>query len=105
MGSRSTRPTACIVSHMEAAHERQIVRLGPALVALAAQHGISGLQRAGDGQLVGDVAPGRTLLDIALFELAAQSLLHARICVISSRSALATDVATGPLVIDSASAA
>ena len=47
----------------------QLIRFALALENLAGKHGLSNLRLAGDGQLIADVAKGKTLLDIARLEL------------------------------------
>lgn len=75
-----------------------MLRFTRALSNLARDHGLSNLRLAGEGRLIADIAEGRTLLDVARFEIEAQAVLQARVCVISSRSELASQVDTRPLV-------
>jgi len=82
---------------MKAAPEAQLLRNARALETLAGNHGLTNLRLAGDGRLIADVEAGRTLLDIARFEIEAQAVLQATIAVISSRAPLAAQVDKGPL--------
>jgi len=53
------------------------------LIALAAEHGITGLSFASAGRLRGRVDPGRGLFDVFEFQRAASDLLGAEISVFS----------------------
>lgn len=86
------------VNRMEPAAEHDIARLAASLTDLAYKHGLSGLRVAGDGVLIADVASGRTLLDVARFELEAEAVLQAVVSVISSRSEYAARAESRPLV-------
>ena len=87
---------------METATEAQLIRFVRALENLAANHGMSNLHLAGDGQLIAHIAPGKTLMDVARFELEAQAVLQASVAVISSRAPLAEQLDRGPLTATSA---
>lgn len=93
---------ATTVNSMKAAPEAQLVRYAQALETLAGNHVLTNLRLAGDGQLIADVDAGRTLLDIAHFEIEARAVLQATVAVISSRAPLAAQVDKGPLVASSA---
>ena len=95
-----TVPTT--VRTMNPATEAQMLRFAQALNTLARGHGLSNLRVAGEGQLIADIAKGRTLLDVARFEIEAQAVLQARVSVISSRAELASHVESRPLVASSA---
>lgn len=82
---------------MDPAPSNEIIRFAQVLTTLAARHGLSELRTAGEGRVVATVAADRTLLDIAGFELDAQAVLHADVAVVSSRTALASEIA-GPLL-------
>lgn len=82
---------------MGTATEAQLIRFARALENLAAKHGLSNLHLAGDGQLIADIPSGRTLLDVARFELEAQVVLQARVFAISSRAPIAEQLDRGPL--------
>lgn len=87
---------------MEPAPEAQMLRFAQALNTLAGRHGLSKLRLVEDGQVIADIDEGRTLLDVARFEIEAQALLQARVCVISSRSELASQLASWPLAASTA---
>lgn len=87
---------------MTSATEAQMLRFAQALVNLARGHGLTSLRLAGDGQIIADVAEGRTLLDIARFEIEAQAILQARVSVVSSRTELASRLDSRPLLAPSA---
>ena len=87
---------------MDPAPEAQMLRFANGLSTLARDHGLSNLRLVEDGQVIADIDKGRTLLDIARFEIEAQALLQARVSVISSRSELASKVASRPLVASTA---
>ena len=78
-------PTAitATVGGMVAATESRMLRFAQALSTLARGHGLTNLRLAGDGQLIADITEGRTLLDVARFEIEAQAVLRARVEVIS----------------------
>ncbi|HMV75955.1 MAG TPA: hypothetical protein PKA87_02120 [Microthrixaceae bacterium] len=93
------------VRAMDPAPEAQMLRLAQALITLARGHGLSNLRLAGDGQIIADIADiaeGRTLLDVARFEIEAQAVLQSRVSVLSSRAELAASVDNGPLAASSA---
>ena len=82
-----------------------MLRFAQALITLARGHGLSNLRLAGDGQIIADIADiaeGRTLLDVARFEIEAQAVLQSRVSVLSSRAELASSVDNGPLAASSA---
>ena len=97
-------PTAitATVGGMVAATESRMLRFAQALSTLARGHGLTNLRLAGDGQLIADITEGRTLLDVARFEIEAQAVLRARVEVISSRAELAATLNSRPLVSSSA---
>lgn len=84
-------PSVTIV-YMELATEDQLMTFAEVIETLAQRHGLTNLCLGGDGQLVADVAAGRTLLDIARFENEAQAVLQASVSIVSSRSELATQI-------------
>ncbi len=90
------------VRAMDPAPEAQMLRFAQALITLARGHGLSNLRLAGDGQIIADIAEGRTLLDVARFEIEAQAVLQSRVSVLSSRAELASSVDNGPLAASSA---
>lgn len=97
-GVRATRrPRASIVRGMELATEELLDRFAAVLTDLADRHGLSNLRQADRGAVVADVAPGRTYLDLADFELEAESVLGAALFVIPSGSPHGRDVAGRPL--------
>ena len=59
-------------------------RYAAALAALAANHGLSNLRHGGPGTIIADVEQGRTLMDLANFELEAESLLGHEVFAMSS---------------------
>lgn len=81
------------VDTVDPATDDQMARFSEALTTLARGHGLSNLRLAGDGRLIADIAEGRTLLDVARFEIEAQTVLQARVSVISSRSELVRELA------------
>ena len=93
---------AFTVGAMGPATEAQMLRFATTLTTLARGHGLSNLRLVEDGQVIADIDPGRTLLDVARFEIEAQGLLQARVSVISSRSELASQLASRPLVASTA---
>lgn len=84
-------PSVTII-YMELATQDQLIKFADVIETLARRHGLTNLCLAGDGQLVADVAAGRTLLDIARFENEAQAVLQASVSIISSRSELAGQI-------------
>jgi len=87
---------------MNPASEEQLIRYARVLVNLGKQHGLSNFRRAGDGRLIVDIAHGRTYLDIARFELAAEGLLQAGVSVILTGTETATRADRGPLTTNQA---
>ncbi|MGH9067835.1 MAG: hypothetical protein ACRD0J_10150 [Acidimicrobiales bacterium] len=79
------------------ASDEVLDRYGAVLADLGARWGISGLRHGRPGTLVADVAPGRTLTDMARFELEAQSLLGATVALVSSDAPSAPAMAGAPL--------
>ena len=59
-------------------------RFAAVLADLAVRHGLSNLRHGGAGTIVADVESGRTLMDMALFELEAESLIGHEVFVVSS---------------------
>ncbi len=72
-------------------------RFAAVLADLAQRHGLSDLRHGGPGTIVADVAAGRTLSDLARFELEAESLLGHEVFVVSSDAPAAGRLAGGPL--------
>ncbi len=87
---------------MMPATDAELVRFVPVLMTLAERHGLSNLRLAGHGQIVADVDAGRTLVDVARFEIEAQAVIRAEITVVSSRAELASQLDCRPLVATSA---
>lgn len=69
---------------MSIVSQDKLVRSVGVLQALAERHGLSNLRRAGDGCVIADIASGRTYLDVARFELDAQSVLGGSVDVMLS---------------------
>ena len=91
---------AIIVSMSEPlvpATEDLLARYGAVLTDLGGAHGVTGLRHGGPGILVADVEVGRTLMDLALFELEAESLLGAAVAVVASDAPAAARLAGMPL--------
>lgn len=89
---------ACIVDHMRpSASDELLDRYGAVLADLASRHGLSGLRHGGPGTIVADVEPGRTLSDLARFELEAESLIGYGVHVVSSDAPAAGRLAGRPL--------
>ena len=65
------------------ADEALIRSHAPELAQLAAEHGISRLRFASTGRLLGHVADGRDLFDVAAFDLAAERLLGTSVLLLS----------------------
>lgn len=72
-------------------------RFAAVLADLGTRHGLSNLRHGGVGTVVTDVEPGRTYLDLARFELEAESLLGASLTVVSADAPRASRIAAGPL--------
>ncbi len=72
-------------------------RFAAVLVGLGACHGLSNLRHGGAGTVVADVEAGRTYLDLARFELEAESLLGTSLTVVSSDAPRADHIVAGPL--------
>lgn len=72
-------------------------RFAAVLVGLGARHGLSNLRHGGAGTVVADVEAGRTYLDLARFELEAESLLGTSLTVVSSDAPRADRIVGGPL--------
>jgi hypothetical protein len=66
------------------APEEPLDRYAAVLADLAQRHCLSKLRHGGPGTIVTDVAQGRTLADLARFELEAESLLGHEVFVVSS---------------------
>jgi len=79
------------------APEELLDRYGAVLADLAARHGLSNLRHGGPGIVVAEVAPGRTLNDMALFELEAESLLGHGVFVMSADAPAGRALAKSPL--------
>jgi hypothetical protein len=79
------------------APEELLDRYAAVLADLAQRHGLSNLRHGGPGTIVADVAPGRTLADLARFELEAESLLGHEVFVVSSDAPAAPRLAGEPL--------
>ena len=84
------------------ASDELLDRYAAVLHTLGAAHGITGLRHGRPGWLVGDVAPGRTLMDMARFELEAESLLGAGVALMASSAPAAAGMAGAPLRVTSA---
>ncbi len=84
------------------ASEDLLNRYGAVLGDLGAAHGLSRLRHAAAGVVVADVEDGRTLSDLARFELEAESLLGAALAVIASDAPAAARLASAPLQATSA---
>lgn len=82
---------------LEPASEDRLVAAAHVLETFGERHGLENLRLAGDGQLIATVAEGRTLLDVARFELDASAALGATVSVISAGAPLAADLDRGPL--------
>ncbi|MHB8296086.1 MAG: hypothetical protein ACYDH5_16005 [Acidimicrobiales bacterium] len=87
---------------LPSASEDLLDRYGAVLTDLGAAHGLSRLRHGGPGVVVADVDAGRTLSDLALFELEAESLLGAALAVIASDAPAADRLATEALQVTSA---
>ncbi len=72
-------------------------RFAAVLADLGVRHGLSNLRHGGVGIVVADVAAGRTYLDLAWFELEAESLLGTSLTVVSSDAPRAGRIVAGPL--------
>lgn len=72
-------------------------RFAAVLADLGTRHGLSNLRHGGAGVVVADVDAGRTYLDLARFELEAESLLGASLCVVSADAPRAGRIVAGPL--------
>lgn len=55
-----------------------------ALVSLSGRHGLSNLRYGGSGTVIADVEPNRSLINLANFELEAETLLAHEVFVMSS---------------------
>lgn len=89
--------TSISIGTMNGATEEQLDRAAALLVHLARDHGLVALRHAGRGRVVADVEPGRTYLDVARFELEAESLIGARIWVVPSGAPSAKEIAGRPI--------
>lgn len=81
----------------EPAPEALLDRFAAVLGDLAARHGLSNLRHGGPGTVVADVEHGRTLTDLAMFELEAESLIGHEVFVISSDAPAAPRLVGEPL--------
>lgn len=81
----------------ESASEDRLVGAAELLETYGERHGLGNFRLAGEGQLIATVAEGRTLLDVARFELDAGAALGATVSVISAGAPLAADLDRGPL--------
>lgn len=81
----------------EPASEDRLVAAADVLETFGERHGLGNLRLAGDGQLIATVTEGRTLLDVARFELGASAALGASVSVVSAGAPLAADADRGPL--------
>ena len=79
------------------ASEELLDRFAAVLANLGARHGLSNLRHGGAGTVVADVEAGRTYLDLARFELEAESLLGTSLTVVSSDAPRADRIVAGPL--------
>lgn len=72
-------------------------RYGAVLADLGVAHGLFRLRHGGPGVVVADVEPGRTLSDLARFEIEAESLLGAALALIASDTLAAARLVGEPL--------
>ncbi len=72
-------------------------RFAAVLADLGTRYGLSNLRHGGAGTVVADVEAGRTYLDLAQFELEAESLLGSSLTVVSSDAPRASRIVAGPL--------
>ena len=79
------------------ARKELLDRFAAVLADLGARHGLSNLRHGGAGTVVADVEAGRTYLDLARFELEAESLLGTSFTVVSSDAPRAGRIVAGPL--------
>lgn len=84
------------------APEELLDRYGAVLADLAAGHGLTNLRHGGLGVVVADVEPGRTLGDLARFEIEAEVLLGAECALVSSDAPVAPRLTGPPLRASSA---
>jgi hypothetical protein len=84
------------------ATEERLVRFAQVLTDLGVRHGLSNLHRAGDGRTIADIAEGKTYLDVARFELEAETVLQAGVSVILSETETASRLDRGPLLANRA---
>jgi len=92
-----THRTATVRRVKASAPEELLDQFAAVLADLAQRHGLSNLRHGGPGTIVADVGPGRTLADLARFELEAESLLGHEVVVVSSDAPAARRLAGGPL--------
>lgn len=87
-----------ILNHVKTpAPEELLDRYAAVLADLATRHGLTNLRHGGLGTVIADVEPGRTLTDLAQFELESESLLNHEIFVISSDAPAAAALTGHPL--------
>ena len=87
---------------MEPATVKQLDRMAPVLLALAAKHGLSHLRHAGAGRVVADLDEDRTYFDVAHFELEAEAVLRASVHVVASGAPSAANLAGRELTVTTA---
>jgi hypothetical protein len=93
---------AITIENMLTATDEQLDRSAADLRTIADTFGLAGLRHAGRGNIVADVAPGRTYFDLAGFEAAAAQLLGAAVFVTPSGAPGAARMAGRPLLATSA---
>jgi len=94
---RRMHPAATVGRVKASAPEELLDRFADVLADLAERHGLSNLRHGGPGTVVADVEPGRTLSDLARFELEAESLLAHEVFVVSSDAPAARQLTGAPL--------
>ncbi len=104
-GSRGGLSLIYMSKPLPPASDDLLNRYGAVLGDLGAAHGLSRLRHAAPGVVVADVEDGRTLSDVARFELEAESLLGAALAVIASDAPAAARLASAPLQATSAARA
>jgi hypothetical protein len=86
----------------EPAPEALLDRFAAVLGDLGTWHGLSNLRHGGPGTIVADVEHGRTLTDLARFELEAESLIGHEVFVISSDAPAGSSLVGDPLRVPTA---
>jgi hypothetical protein len=83
---------------MNPATDDQLGRFARALENLGLRHGLSNFRLGRPGELIADIAGGRTYLDVARFELDAEAVVQAGVSVLLSGTDRAARSDRGPLV-------